>query len=93
MELVELKSLINTPARKKALASLLSDRKVKRIAFAGLEGSAVAFALCNLLDTHRHTIIVAADSDEAGYLYHDLVQLEGERRVAFFPSGYKRNIK
>ena len=93
MELVELKSLINTPARKKALASLLSDRKVKRIAFAGLEGSAVAFALCNLLDTHRHTIIVAADSDEAGYLYHDLVQLEGEQRVAFFPSGYKRNIK
>ena len=93
MELVELKSLINTPVRKKALAGVLSDRKVKRISFAGLEGSAVAFALSNLLDTNRHTIIVATDSDEAGYLYHDLVQLEGEQRVAFFPSGYKRNIK
>ena len=93
MELVELKSVLNTPARKKALAGVLSDRKVKRIALTGLEGSAVAFALCNLLDTGRHTIIVADNSDEAGYLYHDLVQLEGEQRVAFFPSGYKRNIK
>ena len=93
MELVELKSVLNTPAREKALAGVLSDRKVKRIALTGLEGSAVAFALCNLLDTGRHTIIVADNSDEAGYLYHDLVQLEGEQRVAFFPSGYKRNIK
>lgn len=93
MELVELKSVINTPARKKAFAGVLSDRKIKRVALAGLEGSAVAFALCNLLDTGGHTIIVASDSDEAGYLYHDLLQLEGEQRVAFFPSGYKRNIK
>ena len=93
MELVELKSVFNTSARKKALAGVLSDRKVKRIALTGLEGSAVAFALCNLLDTGRHTIIVADNSDEAGYLYHDLLQLEGEQRVAFFPSGYKRNIK
>ena len=93
MELVELKSVFNTSARKKALTGVLSDRKVKRIALTGLEGSAVAFALCNLLDTGRHTIIVADNSDEAGYLYHDLLQLEGEQRVAFFPSGYKRNIK
>lgn len=93
MELVELKSVFNTSVRKKALAGVLSDRKVKRIALTGLEGSAVAFALCNLLDTRRHTIIVADNSDEAGYLYHDLLQLEGEQRVAFFPSGYKRNIK
>lgn len=93
MELVELKKVINTPARKKALSGVLSDKKVKRIAFTGLEGSAVAFALSNLLDTGKPTIIVADNSDDAGYLYHDLVQLECEQRVAFFPSGYKRNIK
>ena len=33
MELVGLKSVINTPARRKAIESVLSDRKVKRIAF------------------------------------------------------------
>lgn len=71
----------------------MSDRKVKRIAMTGLEGSAKAFALSNLLATGRHTIIVATNSDEAGYLYHDLLQIEGDQRVAFFPSGYKRNIK
>lgn len=71
----------------------MSDRKVKRIAMTGLEGSAKAFALSNLLATSRHTIIVATNSDEAGYLYHDLLQIEGDQRVAFFPSGYKRNIK
>ncbi|MBE6307460.1 MAG: transcription-repair coupling factor [Bacteroidales bacterium] len=93
MELVGLKSVINTPARRKAIESVLSDRKVKRIAMTGLEGSAKAFALSNLLATGRHTIIVATNSDEAGYLYHDLLQIEGDQRVAFFPSGYKRNIK
>ena len=93
MELVGLKSVINTPARRKAIESVLSDRKVKRIAMTGLEGSAKAFALSNLLATSRHTIIVATNSDEAGYLYHDLLQIEGDQRVAFFPSGYKRNIK
>ena len=93
MELVGLKSVINTPARRKAIESVLSDRKVKRIAMTGLEGSAKAFALSNLLATGGHTIIVATNSDEAGYLYHDLLQIEGDQRVAFFPSGYKRNIK
>lgn len=93
MELAELKSIINTPARSKAFAKLLSDKKIKHIALKGLEGSATAFALSNMLLSNRPSIIVASDSDEAGYLYHDLMQIEGEQRVAFFPSGYKRNIK
>ena len=93
MELKELKSVINTPVRRKALKEVLSDKKIKHIALTGLEGSATAFALCNLLDWGKHTIIVASNNDVAGYLYHDLLQLEGEQRVAFLPSGYKRNIK
>ena len=93
MELVELKNIINTPVRNKSYARLLSDKKIKHIALAGLEGSATAFALSQLLSIEKPVIIVASDSDEAGYLYHDLKQLEGEQRVAFFPSGYKRSIK
>ena len=93
MNLHELNNVINTPARIQAYNTLLSDRKIKRLALSGLEGSAIAFALSNLLSTGKHSIIVANNSDEAGYLYHDLVQIVGEQKCAFFPSGYKRNIK
>ncbi len=93
MELSALKGVINTPARNKMYAEVLADKKIKRIAITGLEGSAVAFAMTQLLQCKSPSVIVAADSDEAGYLYHDLAQIEGEAAVAFFPSGYKRSIK
>lgn len=93
MELVDLKNVFNTPARRKAFEKLLSDDSKRNIAIEGLEGSAVAFALVNMLSVGKPSFIVANDSDEAGYLYHDLVQIEGEQKIAFFPSGYKRDIK
>ncbi len=36
---------------------------------------------------------VLDDQDEAGYLYHDMVQMLGEDKVLFFPSSYRRAIK
>jgi transcription-repair coupling factor (superfamily II helicase) len=33
------------------------------------------------------------DADDAGYFYHDLVQMLGEEQVLFFPSSYRRAIK
>lgn len=33
------------------------------------------------------------DMDEAGYFYHDMVQMLGEENVLFFPSSYRRAIK
>ncbi len=93
MELCELSKIINTPSRCKAFKELLADSKIERIALAGLEGSAIAFALSNLLLYGKPVVIVANDNEEAGYLYHDLAQIVGEQHVAFFPSGYRRNIK
>lgn len=93
MELAELKAIFNTPARRKAFEKVLSDKKVRHIAIEGLKGSSVAFTLTNLLSVGQPSLIVAKDSDEAGYLYHDLTQIEGEQQVVFLPSGYKRNIK
>lgn len=93
MELRELNKIINTPARCKSFKRLLCDEKIARIALTGLEGSATAFALSNMLALGKPAVVVASDGDEAGYLYHDLLQIEGEQRVAFFPSGYKRSIK
>ena len=38
-------------------------------------------------------LFVMDDAEEAGYFYHDLVQLMGSSRVLFFPSSYRRAIK
>ena len=38
-------------------------------------------------------LFVLDDGEEAGYFYHDLVQLMGGQRVFFFPSSYRRAIK
>ena len=93
MELSELKSVINTPSRQKAFARVLTDEKIRRISLDGLEGSSVAFALLHLLQLPGASFVVANDSDEAGYLFHDIEQIEKDEHVVFFPSGYKRDIK
>ena len=41
--------------------------------------------------TLRHPVL--QDADEAGYFYHDLVQLMGDKSVLFFPSSYRRAVK
>jgi len=38
-------------------------------------------------------VFILQDADEAGYFYHDLVQLLGEKEVLFFPSSYRRAVK
>jgi transcription-repair coupling factor (superfamily II helicase) len=39
------------------------------------------------------TLFVMQDAEEAGYFYHDLVQLLDDKQVLFFPSSYRRAIK
>ena len=38
-------------------------------------------------------LVVLNDNDDAGYAYHDMVQMMGEDDVLFFPSSYRRAIK
>ncbi|MBQ9639939.1 MAG: transcription-repair coupling factor [Bacteroidaceae bacterium] len=38
-------------------------------------------------------LFVLDDVDEAGYFYHDMVQMLGEGSVLFFPSSYRRAIR
>ena len=39
-------------------------------------------------------LFVLNDADEAGYFYHDLMQVSaGDKRIYFFPSAYRRDIK
>ena len=41
----------------------------------------------------RPFLFILQDAEEAGYFYHDLVQLLGDKQVLFFPSSYRRAIK
>ena len=38
-------------------------------------------------------LVVLSDLEEAGYFYHDMTQLMGDKQVLFLPSSYKRAIK
>ena len=93
MNIQDFSALFNTPARREAFLSLVNDNKKKNIFVPGLEGSAPALLFSNLLNHKQAHIVIANDPDEAGYLYNDLVQLNGSDRVLLFPSGYKRDIK
>ena len=41
----------------------------------------------------RLLLFILQDAEEAGYFYHDLVQLLDDQRVLFFPSSYRRAVK
>lgn len=59
----------------------------------GLPGSAPAVMLAAMKKRQQPVVVIAADADAAGYMYHDLSRLLDEERVTFFPSGYRRALK
>jgi len=80
-----------------ALADVLEKHAVKRIFLEGLlcSSAPMVFAALKEVKAKRPLTIVFVlqDADEAGYFYHDLVQLLGEDGVMFFPSSYRRSVK
>lgn len=93
MEIGELSDLFNSAARVEAVKQMLSQRGKKRIMIDGLAGSAPAMLFSRLPKRKAPYLIIANDLDEAGYMYNDLCQIVGDKRVLIFPSGYKRDIK
>lgn len=93
MDIQNFSALFNTPARREAFLKLIKDNKTKHIFIQGLEGSSIALFFSNLLEHKQAHILIANDLDEAGYLYNDLVQINGNDHILLFPSGYKRDIK
>ena len=93
MTISELSHIFNTSVRQSALFKLLKNDQVSTIHLQGLQGSALALVLSPLLETENQFVFIANDLEEAGYLYHDLVQINGEQKILFFPSAYKRQIK
>ncbi len=93
MDIQELCEIINSKARTDALKSMLAGKKNQVMSIDGFAGSMPAMLFSRLPKRKSPYLIIANDLDEAGYMYHDLCQINGENHVLIFPSGYKRDIK
>ena len=81
-----------------ALADVLGKKSVKTIFLDGLMCSSAPMAFAALQTKSEKLkanclLFILQDADEAGYFYHDLVQLLGDKQVLFFPSSYRRAVK
>ena len=95
MEPKEIQQLYAKHAGVDALMQLREEGGKKRVYIEGLVGSAAAMVLCGLkLRAPEQTfLVVLNDADEAGYFYHDMMQISGDNNILFFPSSFRRALK
>ena len=71
-----------------------NESSMKTIFLEGLLGSSAPMLFGSLSSKCKHPLLfILQDAEEAGYFYHDLTQLMGDRQVLFFPSSYRRAVK
>jgi len=77
-----------------ALAKAVGDARNRNISLEGLSASSAPVLFGALATKCKSTVLfILQDADEAGYFYHDLTQIMGDKHVLFFPSSYRRAIK
>ena len=92
MEIQKLLSHYAKQPQLKALAKALDSKRIKTVNIDGLAGSScplVFASIANRIDSP--VVFILRDADEAGYFYHDLMQLGAP--ALFFPSSYRRAVK
>ena len=103
MNIQEIQTLYARHPQVTALAKAVGDERAKNIVLAGLQASSAAMVFSGLAAgvqgrkgkarQGKVFLFVLQDADEAGYFYHDLCQVMGDKDVLFFPSSYRRAIK
>ena len=103
MNIQELEKIYARLPQVKALAQAMgkstgrqgNESSAKTIFLEGLLGSSapMVFAALSGKVASAPLLFILQDAEEAGYFYHDLVQLLGDKDVLFFPSSYRRAIK
>ena len=96
MQLSELIPAFSAHPTVKAAARLIDKGTPSHLFLEGMKASSTAVtfsALSSRLHKARTFLFLAADEEEAGYLYHDLTRLRGEDHVLFFPSTFRRAVK
>ena len=94
MDIQELQHIYASHPNTLGLAKQLENSSVRTIFLGGLHASASPLFFSSFLNNLSHSVVfVLGDAEEAGYFYHDLVQINGDEHVLFFPSSYRRAIK
>ena len=94
MNIQELERIYARLPQVKALAQALGKSSVKTIFLEGLLGSSAPMLFGSLVSKCKSPLLfILQDAEEAGYFYHDLTQLLGNKDVLFFPSSYRRAVK
>jgi len=96
LEREQLLKLLASSADAKRLAEAIRRRK-SDVVVDGLNGSSAALFFASLINQKladaASLLFILDDEEDAGYFYHDLTQVLGDREVSFFPSSYRRAIK
>ena len=94
MNIQELEKVYAKLPQVSALAQAIGKSSAKTIFLEGLLGSSAPMVFgCMAAKCKSPLLFILQDAEEAGYFYHDLTQLLGDRDVLFFPSSYRRAIK
>ena len=94
MNIQELSQLYAHMPQVAALAKVMGNEKSRNVFLDGLLASSSAMLFGSLTTKcNARILFIMQDADEAGYLYHDLTQILGDKRVLFFPSSYRRAVK
>ena len=94
MEIKEIVHIYERSQQAKALLQLLDRKTQKAVFLSGLVCSSAPLFFAAVKERLARTVLfVLDDADEAGYFYHDLVQILGQEQAFFFPSSYRRAVK
>lgn len=94
MDIQDLQQLYAKLPQVGALAKAVEDKSIKTVSLEGLVSSSAPMVFGSLASRSSSTLLfILQDADEAGYFYHDLTQIMGDRDVLYFPSSYRRAVK
>ena len=94
MEIREIVHIYERSQQANALLQLLDRKTQKAVFLSGLVCSSAPLFFAAVKERLARTVLfVLDDADEAGYFYHDLVQILGQEQAFFFPSSYRRAVK
>lgn len=94
MKIQDVSHLYGVSPQAGALLKVLEDRSVSHVFLQGLLASATPVLFASVASKiHQTVLFILQDAEEAGYFYHDLVQILGQNDVLFYPSSYRRSIK
>ncbi|MBR5594513.1 MAG: transcription-repair coupling factor [Bacteroidaceae bacterium] len=95
MEVKEIQNIYAAHPGIDALMQLREEGGKKHALLEGLSGSSAAMIFCGLKERipEQTLLIVMNDAEEAGYFYHDMMQIANDNSVLFFPSSFRRAMR